>query len=106
MNTQANTAKEVTVEIVHRFVDGGTGGNPAGVVLDADDLSAQDMQTVAARVGLSETAFVSRSETEGFKLDFFTPNRRIAHCGHAQSPPSLTLMRLAGSPSRYVKGNY
>ncbi|WP_171228783.1 PhzF family phenazine biosynthesis protein [Ruegeria sp. HKCCA4008] len=83
MNTQANTAKEVTVEIVHGFVDGGTGGNPAGVVLDADDLSPQDMQTVAARVGLSETAFVSRSETEGFKLDFFTPNRRIAHCGHA-----------------------
>ncbi|NOC92726.1 PhzF family phenazine biosynthesis protein [Ruegeria sp. HKCCD6604] len=83
MNTQANTAKEFTVEIVHGFVDGGTGGNPAGVVLDADDLSAQDMQTVAARIGLSETAFVSRSKTEGFKLDFFTPNRRIAHCGHA-----------------------
>ncbi|WP_299641272.1 PhzF family phenazine biosynthesis protein [uncultured Ruegeria sp.] len=83
MSTQAKTAKEVTVEIVHGFVDGGTGGNPAGVVLDADELSEQDMQTVAARVGLSETAFVSRSETEGFKLDFFTPNRRIAHCGHA-----------------------
>ncbi len=83
MNTQANTVRQVTVEIVHGFVDGGAGGNPAGVVLDADELSEQDMQTVAARVGLSETAFVSQSETQGFKLDFFTPNRRIAHCGHA-----------------------
>jgi PhzF family phenazine biosynthesis protein len=26
---------------------------------------------------------VSRSRSEGFKLDFFTPKRRIAHCGHA-----------------------
>ncbi|WP_319544981.1 PhzF family phenazine biosynthesis protein [Ruegeria conchae] len=83
MNTQANTVRQVTVEIVHGFVDGGAGGNPAGVVLDADKLGEQDMQTVAARVGLSETAFVSQSKTEGFKLDFFTPNRRIAHCGHA-----------------------
>ncbi|NOD35538.1 MULTISPECIES: PhzF family phenazine biosynthesis protein [unclassified Ruegeria] len=83
MNTQANTARQATVEVVHGFVDGGTGGNPAGVILDADELSEQDMQDIAARVGLSETAFVSRSETEGFKLDFFTPNRRIAHCGHA-----------------------
>ncbi|WP_282121576.1 PhzF family phenazine biosynthesis protein [Ruegeria atlantica] len=83
MNTQANTVRQVTVEIVHGFVDGGAGGNPAGVVLDADELGEQDMQTVAARVGLSETAFVSQSKTEGFKLDFFTPNRRIAHCGHA-----------------------
>lgn len=59
------------------------GGNPAGVVLDADGLSEAQMLAVAQKVGLSETAFVSRSETEGFKLDFFTPTRRIAHCGHA-----------------------
>ncbi len=83
MNTQAKTVRQVTVEIVHGVVDGGAGGNPAGVVLDADELGEQDMQTVAARVGMSETAFVSESKTEGFKLDFFTPNRLIAHCGHA-----------------------
>ncbi|MCB4457358.1 PhzF family phenazine biosynthesis protein [Leisingera sp. McT4-56] len=59
------------------------GGNPAGVVLDADGLSDAQMLEIAQMVGLSETAFVSRSETEGFKLDFFTPTRRIAHCGHA-----------------------
>ena len=75
--------KTIQVGVVNAFVVDGQGGNPAGVVLDADDLSETDMQAVAARVGLSETAFVSRSDIAGFKLDFFTPNRRIAHCGHA-----------------------
>jgi len=73
----------ITVHIVNAFVRDGAGGNPAGVVLDADDLSEADMQKTAAAVGVSETAFVSRSAAAGFRLDFFTPNMRIAHCGHA-----------------------
>lgn len=73
----------IEIEIINAFVDAGSGGNPAGVVFDADDLSDADMQRIAASVGLSETAFVSRSEIADFKLDFFTPTRRIAHCGHA-----------------------
>jgi PhzF family phenazine biosynthesis protein len=80
--TQINT-KTISAQIVNGFVTGGIGGNPAGVVLDADELSENEMLGIAAKIGLSETAFVSSSDTEGFKLDFFTPNRRIAHCGHA-----------------------
>lgn len=74
---------EVEVKILSAFVDEGRGGNPAGVVLQADGLSSEQKLKVAAQVGLSETAFVSRSELADFKLDFFTPNRQIAHCGHA-----------------------
>jgi PhzF family phenazine biosynthesis protein len=77
------TTKAITAQIVNGFVTGGIGGNPAGVVLDADELSENEMLAIAAKIGLSETAFVSSSDTEGFKLDFFTPNRRIPHCGHA-----------------------
>ena len=77
------TAKTIPAQIVNGFVTGGIGGNPAGVVLDADELGETEMLGIAAKIGLSETAFVSSSDTEGFKLDFFTPNRRIAHCGHA-----------------------
>ena len=77
------TAKTIEAKIVNGFVTGGIGGNPAGVVLDADELSETEMMEIAAKMGLSETAFVSSSDTEGFKLDFFTPNRRIDHCGHA-----------------------
>jgi len=83
MNNIIEKQRTVTVQVVNAFVHGGEGGNPAGVVLDADALSERDMLAVAAKMGLSETAFVSESATEGFKLDFFTPTRRIAHCGHA-----------------------
>ena len=83
MNITHTKTKTVSAQIVNGFVTGGMGGNPAGVVLDADELGDAEMLRIAGEIGLSETAFVSSSETEGFKLDFFTPNRRIAHCGHA-----------------------
>jgi PhzF family phenazine biosynthesis protein len=79
----AAASRTVTLQIVNAFIRDGTGGNPAGVVLDADDLGEAEMQAIATNAGLSETAFVSQSQTETFKLDFFTPTRRIAHCGHA-----------------------
>jgi PhzF family phenazine biosynthesis protein len=73
----------VTAHIINGFVCGGEGGNPAGVVFDSDGLSDAQMLQIATKVGLSETAFVSASSEADYKLDFFTPNRRIAHCGHA-----------------------
>ncbi len=75
--------RSIEVGVVHAFVKNGAGGNPAGVVLDAGILAEAQMQAIAARVGYSETAFVSPSAKGGFRLDFFTPNRRIADCGHA-----------------------
>jgi PhzF family phenazine biosynthesis protein len=75
--------QKVDVQIINAFVDNEKGGNPAGVVLNADNLSNEQKLKVAAKVGLSETAFVSKSKTADFKLDFFTPTRQIAHCGHA-----------------------
>ncbi|WP_209428362.1 PhzF family phenazine biosynthesis protein [Pararhodobacter sp. SW119] len=85
----------IPVHIVNAFTLNGTGGNPAGVVLDADDLTEGMMQSIAAQTGLSETAFVSRSPTEGARLDFFTPTRRIAHCGHA-TIAAFALLRTEG----------
>jgi PhzF family phenazine biosynthesis protein len=78
-----SNSKQIEVHIINAFVDNDKGGNQAGVVLNADDLSNEDKLNVAAKVGLSETAFVSKSDTAEFKLDFFTPTRQIAHCGHA-----------------------
>lgn len=83
MSISHKLSKTVTAQIVNGFVTRDGGGNPAGVVLDADTLNEADMLHIASKIGASETAFVSESTTEGFKLDFFTPNRRIAHCGHA-----------------------
>ena len=74
---------KVKVAIVDAFIDRQDGGNPAGVVLNADALTDIQKRTIAAQVGLSETAFVSQSKIAGFKLDFYTPQQQIAHCGHA-----------------------
>lgn len=74
---------KVSVARVNAFTDEGIGGNPAGVVIDADQLTAAEKQAIARAAGLSETAFVSTSTCATVKLDFFTPTRQIAHCGHA-----------------------
>lgn len=73
----------INVAVVNAFIDGGKGGNAAGVVLDADELSYVQKLNIARKIGLSETAFVSESKTADFKLDFFTPLKQIPHCGHA-----------------------
>ncbi|AXT58188.1 PhzF family phenazine biosynthesis protein [Aquimarina sp. AD1] len=75
--------KIVIVQVLNAFAENGKGGNPAGVVLNADELSDKNKLEVSKKVGLSETAFVSKSKTEDYKLDFFTPTKQIAHCGHA-----------------------
>ncbi len=75
--------QKVEVQIINAFVDNGKGGNPAGVVLNADNLTIEQKLKIATKVGLSETAFVSKSKMADFKLDFFTPTKQIAHCGHA-----------------------
>ena len=89
---------KVQVAIVDAFVDGETGGNPAGVVLDADRFSAAQKLEIAKQVGLSETAFVSESESADFKLDFFTPQKQIAHCGHATIATFSHLSQLGRVP--------
>lgn len=78
-----SSKKVINVQILNAFAENGKGGNPAGVVLNADDLSYRKKLEISKKVGLSETAFVSKSMTDDFKLDFFTPTKQIAHCGHA-----------------------
>lgn len=75
--------KKIEVQLINAFVDNNKAGNPAGVVLNTDNLTNGQKLKIASKVGLSETAFVSKSKMADFKLDFFTPNRQIAHCGHA-----------------------
>lgn len=74
---------KINVPIVNAFVDGNVGGNPAGIVLYAQKYTQEQKQRIAAGVGFSETAFVSPSSIADYKLEFFTPTRQIAHCGHA-----------------------
>jgi len=85
----------VQAHVVNAFIDGDSGGNPAGVVLDADALAPAQKLAIAQQVGLSETAFVSRSAMATIKLEFFTPRQQIAHCGHA-TIATFSLLRQRG----------
>ncbi|EOH98504.1 PhzF family phenazine biosynthesis protein [Enterococcus haemoperoxidus ATCC BAA-382] len=58
-------------------------GNPAGVVLDGDRYTTEEMQNIAREVGFNETVFVCSSEISAFKLRYFTPGHETPLCGHA-----------------------
>ena len=90
---------KIKVAVINAFLDGGRGGNPAGVVLDADALSNDQKLAISKKVGLSETAFVSSSNSADFKLDFFTPQKQIAHCGHATIAAFSYLSKLGLVPN-------
>ncbi len=59
------------------------GGNPAGVVIDASDLSEKQMSLISREIGFSETAFVTGREDRVFDVRFFTPTVEVDLCGHA-----------------------
>jgi PhzF family phenazine biosynthesis protein len=74
------------------FTDGGRGGNPAGVVLAADDLDDDARGRIAAAVGYSETAFVDRPDAEGtYRVRYFSPLAEVAFCGHATVATGVAL---------------
>jgi PhzF family phenazine biosynthesis protein len=57
-------------------------GNPAAVCLLEHEMDATWMQSVAAEMNLSETAFLLPQE-DGFGLRWFTPTVEVELCGHA-----------------------
>lgn len=81
----------VKIKQVDAFTTRPFGGNPAGVVTDANDLSDEVKQQIAREMNLSETAFVSHSNVADFKVQFFTPNMEVALCGHATIATFATL---------------
>ncbi|MGG5819043.1 PhzF family phenazine biosynthesis protein [Falsiroseomonas sp. HW251] len=64
------------------FSSGGSGGNPAGVVLLEALPPSHEMQAVAARIGYSETVF-GAPEQDGWRVRYFAPEAEVAFCGHA-----------------------
>lgn len=63
------------------FADGGSGGNPAGVVI-ADELPVSTkMQRIAADVGFSETVF-SAKMGNALRVRYFSPAAEVPFCGH------------------------
>ncbi|HWH92235.1 MAG TPA: PhzF family phenazine biosynthesis protein [Baekduia sp.] len=76
------------------FTDTPTGGNPAGVVLDASALDAKQMQAIAAEVGYSETAFVT--DPAAYVVRYFSPVAEVPFCGHATIAMGVALAERDG----------
>lgn len=79
------------------FTQDGAGGNPAGVVLNANRLDSADRLAVAARVGYSETAFIEAGPQEGkYRVRYFSPRAEVAFCGHATIAAAVALAEHRG----------
>lgn len=83
--------RKIAIKQVDAFTDIPFGGNPAGVVTDANGLDDETMQKIAREMNLSETAFVTKSDVADFKVRFFTPRFEVDLCGHATIATFSTL---------------
>ncbi len=75
-------SSEVRILQVDAFSNRAFGGNPAAVCLLDREASADWMQSVAAEMNLSETAFLL-PRGDAFGLRWFTPSTEVPLCGHA-----------------------
>src|SRR6476659_8016610 len=66
------------------FSDRPGAGNPLAVILDADDLSTEDMQALANWTNLSETVFLLPPSTPeaSYRVRIFTPRQELPFAGH------------------------
>ena len=73
-----------TINVFHydAFTNKPNMGNPAGIVLDADGLTEEEMQRIAEKVGYNETTFVLSSEVADIRMRYFTPGFEMDLCGH------------------------
>lgn len=97
MTTEAHGSLTETLRY-SAFTDDPRGGNPAGVVLDASGLDEAAMLAVAAGLGYSETAFVTRGDEAArrFQVRYFSPLAEVAFCGHATIALTVALAERLG----------
>lgn len=86
------------------FTDRPFAGNPAGAVLDADDLDDAAMQRIAAEMLVPGTAFVSATRQAGadWRLRMFTPKREVGYSGHTALCGTHALLEAGRIPGGHV----
>ena len=75
--------KHVKVDHYDAFTKTAGKGNPAGVILKAQEYHTDEMQEIARQIGFSECAFYLPSDKADFSLRYFTPGSEVNLCGHA-----------------------
>ena len=98
--TSASPALTAHVLRYAAFAASASGGNPAGIVLDATGLDDAAMQRLSAKVGYSETAFVVESNVGGdprrSRVRYFSPRAEVPFCGHATVATAVVMAELSG----------
>jgi trans-2,3-dihydro-3-hydroxyanthranilate isomerase len=81
-------------------------GNPLAVVLNAEALSAPQMQAIAAEFNLAETTFVRppKDATHTAEVRIFTPRSEMPFAGHPNVGTAFVLARAGSSYGRPVNG--
>lgn len=81
------------------------GGNPAAVVLDADVLTEDEMQTIAAEINVPETAFVLDAEADDHDMEvrFFTPRHEVSFVGHVTVAAQYVRAKVKGKPKKKLR---
>ncbi len=82
---QPREFKRINIKQVDAFTETPLQGNPAGVVLNAQGLSDQQMQAVAREMAVPETAFVLPATQPGadLRIRWFSAETEVRLCGHA-----------------------
>lgn len=77
--------KKIEFFYVDAFTTETFGGNPAGVIPNAENLTDEEMQKIANELNLSETAFLlpPTNANANYKIRYFTPTKEVDFCGHA-----------------------
>ncbi len=81
---------------VDAFTDQPFTGNPAGVVLGADQLDDTEMQAIARELNNGDSAFVlpPASDAEDLHVRFFTPRKEAPFVGHATLAVHAVLQQI------------
>lgn len=80
----AKSVQKIHIHQVDAFSESQFAGNPAGVVLDANDLNDETMRSITRELNNAETSFVLDSQQADFQLRYFTPSgHELDFCGHS-----------------------
>ena len=77
--------RDIRVYHVDAFTTEKFGGNAAGVVLDGDLLTEDEMQNIAKELNLPESVFLlpAHDKEADYRVKYFTPTEVVNFCGHA-----------------------
>jgi PhzF family phenazine biosynthesis protein len=99
----------IPIYIVDAFTDKPFAGNPAAVCLLPQTYDDHVLQSIAAEMNLSETAFLLSleqkpvKESKTFSLRWFTPKVEVSLCGHATLATAAVLFHDTGISTDEIK---